>query len=116
MKKLTLVFTVLILVSSQIFASNDKKNNKTPNQQLRNEISFLLKKPKIELVDQESNAHIQFTLNNKGEIVILSVDSDKETIESFVKNRLNYQKVAAGKHIKGNQIFQLKLKILKPLN
>ena len=34
-----------------------------------------------------------FMLNDKKEIVVLSVDTDKEDLEGFIKSRLNYKQV-----------------------
>ena len=57
-----------------------------------------------------SSAQVRFTLNNEGEIVVLSVDTDNERLESFVKGRLNYKKVeVAG--AKEGEMFTIPIKI-----
>ncbi|WP_299439785.1 hypothetical protein [uncultured Aquimarina sp.] len=56
------------------------------------EIKELLKKPSFE-VENEIEASVTFTLNNEGEIVVLSVDSDSDRIKGFIKDRLNYKKI-----------------------
>ncbi|WP_298545428.1 hypothetical protein [uncultured Aquimarina sp.] len=112
MKKL-IVLVVAVLVSTQVFA-NDKNTKETNKEKLRSEIAVLLEKPQIKLERNEINASIEFILNAKGEIVILSVDSDKEAIDDYVKTRLNYKKVDADITRTGNKVFKLKLKVLNP--
>jgi len=112
MKKL-IVLLVVVFASTQIFA-NDKNTKETNKEKLRSEIAVLLEKPQIKLERNEINASIEFILNAKGEIVILSVDSDKEAIDDYVKTRLNYKKVDADITRTGNKVFKLKLKVLNP--
>ncbi|SEL61896.1 hypothetical protein SAMN04487910_2814 [Aquimarina amphilecti] len=112
MKKL-IVLAVAILASTQIFA-NDKNTKETTEQKLRNEIVLLLDRPEIKLESDEIKANIEFILNAKGEIVILTVDSEKQAIEHYVKSRLNYKKVDTNVIETGNKVFKLKLKVLNP--
>ncbi|MBW1297498.1 hypothetical protein [Aquimarina litoralis] len=112
MKKL-IVLAVAILTSTQIFA-NDKKAEETNEQKLRSEIALLLKRPEIKLDTDEIKANIEFIVNTNGEIVILTVDSEKEAIEEYVKFRLNYKKVGDNINKTGNKVFKLKLKVLNP--
>lgn len=44
-------------------------------------------------VSEDLTAKVQFTINKDGEIVVLSVDTEDEALEGFVKRRLNYKKV-----------------------
>ncbi|WP_109302449.1 hypothetical protein [Aquimarina sp. AU474] len=113
MKKSTILLFVVVLGLGQVFASNDNPT-KSPEQELRNRIALLLDKPEIKVEKNEVVADIQFILNGKGEIVVLSVDSEKEIIEDYIKARLNYKKVKTEVTKKGNKIFQITLKIRKP--
>ncbi|GAA0711750.1 hypothetical protein [Aquimarina litoralis] len=112
MKKLV-VLAVAILASTQIFA-NDKNTEETNEQKLRSEIALLLEKPQIQLDTDEIKANIEFIVNGKGEIVILSIDSEKEAIEYYVKSRLNYKKIGNEINKTGNKIFKLRVKVLNP--
>ena len=112
MKKLIVLFFALVLGSSQVFASNENPASK--DQKLRNEVADLLKSPEIELEKDEISASIQFTLNNKGEIVVLTVDSEEDVVEYFVKSRLNYKKVNS--KVINNRIFNVTLRIKRPEN
>jgi len=44
-------------------------------------------------VEISSRGNMSITINKDGEIVVLSVDTADETLEGFVKGRLNYKKV-----------------------
>lgn len=112
MKKL-IVLVVAILASVQVFA-NDKTTEENSETKLRNEIVVLLDKPKIELANSEIKAKIEFILNTKGEIVILTVDSEKKEIENYVKSRLNYQRIDTSIDASKNKVFKFSLKVLNP--
>ncbi len=112
MKKLILVL-VAVLASTQIFA-NDKTSKETSEEKLRNEIVVLLDKPQIKLDQNEIKANIEFVLNAKGEIVILTVDSEKVAVEDYVKSRLNYKKVDSDVSVTPNKVYTFSLKVLNP--
>ncbi|SHJ61522.1 hypothetical protein [Aquimarina spongiae] len=113
MKKLAVVVLAIVLGTSSLFASNENPT-KNAEKDLRNQIAVLLERPEIKVEKQELTADIEFVLNNKGEIVVLSVDAEKEIIEDYVKARLNYKKVDLENVKIGNKLFQLTLKIVKP--
>ena len=114
MKKLTVLLFALVLGTSQLFAINSNPE-KDSNQKLREQIAGLLEKPEIKLLEQtELQAKIEFTLNTKGEIVVLNVDSEREIIESYIKSRLNYKKVDS-KTITKNKVYHISLRIKKPI-
>ncbi|GAA3519537.1 hypothetical protein GCM10022393_37190 [Aquimarina addita] len=115
MKKLTVVFTIVILATSSLFANGKNPKNST-YEKLRNEIAVLLDNPLITIETPSTEAFIEFTLNNKNEIVILTVDSEKEGIEAYVKSRLNYKKVNLTGNSTYKKNFRISLKILRARN
>ncbi len=112
MKKLT-VLVLVFLGSIQVFASDNIPTSL--EQQLRNEVATLLENPQI-LVEKELSADIEFTLNTKGEIVVLLIESNEELVESYVKSRLNYKKIDSNLSKSENRVYKLTLKIKKPRN
>jgi len=56
------------------------------------EIAKLLKDPGF-VVEVETTAFVTFVVNKEGEIVVLSIESENETMERFIKQRLNYKKL-----------------------
>ncbi|WP_128755225.1 hypothetical protein [Aquimarina sediminis] len=116
MKELTVLVFVLVLGASQLFAINSKPE-KDSNPQLRDQIAVLLEKPQIKLLEQEQQlrAKIEFTINTEGEIVVLNVDSKRQVIESYIKSRLNYKKIKVKASDIKNRVYQISLKIEKPI-
>ncbi|OED37024.1 hypothetical protein AB832_05315, partial [Flavobacteriaceae bacterium (ex Bugula neritina AB1)] len=92
MKKLITVIIVAVIASASVFA-NDKSIGETAQQKLRKEIIELLERPHFKIEKSSIEAEIEFTLNAKNEIVILTVNSDKDIVENYVKSKLNYKKV-----------------------
>ncbi len=92
MRKQSLVLVAAMLLSSaSIFANNVTDND--PTNSLSAQISEMLSDNAFTDEDMDLSAQVRFTLNSEGEIVILSVDTESDKFESFVKNKLNYQVV-----------------------
>lgn len=90
MRKFSLVFLVAVLfTSSSLFATEPVSNT---SKNLTAKIGELLEDHRI-AVTEDLTATVLFTLNDEGEIVVLSVDTEDESLEKFVKARLNYEKV-----------------------
>ncbi len=109
MRKLSLVFVAaMLLVTGNILANDSIKDD--PAKKLSTQIAELLEDNFLISDDVSLTAQIRFTLNNEGEIVVLSVDTDNERLESFVKGRLNYKKVeVAG--TKEGKLFTIPIRI-----
>ncbi len=92
MRKLSLVFVAAMLFATGNILANDSVEG-DPAKKLSVQIGELLAKNYLTDSQVHLTAQVRFTLNNEGEIVVLSVDTENETLESFVKGRLNYKKV-----------------------
>jgi hypothetical protein len=91
MKQFSLILVVLSLLlgtSISVAAVNEEKDKITTSE----EIGTLLKNPSF-LVDEEATINVTFVVNKKNEIVILLVDTKDQLLESFIKSRLNYEKL-----------------------
>ena len=91
MKKLSAILLALVLLLGtgiSTAAVDLEKDKKTISQ----EIGSLLKNPDIEL-DEDVNAYVTFMINDKAEIVVLTIDTNNVSIERFIKSRLNYHKL-----------------------
>lgn len=94
MRKLSLlVAAVAFLVASTSFAGNVPATEKVPTS-ISTELGKHLTNPDFEFA-QNTIAKVSFMVNKDNEVVVLSVDSDNEQLVSFIKARLNYQKVTA---------------------
>ncbi|MEZ4795877.1 MAG: hypothetical protein R2785_01800 [Flavobacteriaceae bacterium] len=93
MKKLkTLLLVVAITVSGVLSASSVEK--KDDSVVITDEIGKLLKNPSF-FVDKDIVADVTITLNKNNEMVVLSVDSNEQYVNDFIKSRLNYKELPA---------------------
>ena len=92
MRKLSLVVVAAMLLATGNVLANDTKSE-NPTKSLSSQISAMLSENNFSGEQADLTAQVRFTLNTDGEIVVLSVSTDFEKMESFVKNKLNYQKV-----------------------
>ena len=109
MKKLAVVFFVFAMSATNSFATNEDDKRKEEGKVLRTEIVRLIGNYNAE---ETLTADVNFMINRKGEIVVLSVSSNNEDLENYVKAALNYQSVknVAAKRMK---VYKLPLKIVK---
>ncbi|MCR9225852.1 MAG: hypothetical protein NXH90_00320 [Flavobacteriaceae bacterium] len=92
MKNLKTVTVALALFATMsAFATKGKKTTKDNN--LSGQIYEMLKDNEFNADYKELTAEVRFIVNEKGELVVLSVDTKDEILEGFVKSRLNYKKV-----------------------
>ena len=91
MRKKSLAFfaTALFVVGS---LSANPTENLEPTKKLSTQIHKMLESNSFD-VESDLIADVRFTINKEGEIVVLSVDTEDDALEGFVKGRLNYQKV-----------------------
>lgn len=91
----TLLLVCAITFSSALFANNDLDTvKKAVATIITNEVEKLLDDPTF-LIEDDIVATVTLTLNKENEIVVLSVDSDEEYIQNFIKSRLNYRELSA---------------------
>ena len=111
MKKLIVLFLGFTLSTTALFA-NDNNPIVEARKQLRTEIIKLLGNNEFPLKEGIAKAEISILLNNKGELVIVSVKSENSLLESYVKRKLNYKKVNVNV-LKRMKIYKMPLKIVK---
>ena len=110
MKNLKLVALVLaISISSMSFAAPTKTDD--PKSELREQIIDILGDSINVLCENDIEAEVVFTVNNKSEIVIVSVNCENYNLDGFIKNKLNYKKVKVSGFIDG-EIYRMPLKIV----
>ncbi|MCF2876038.1 MULTISPECIES: hypothetical protein [unclassified Tenacibaculum] len=105
MKKL-FVLVFVTLISTSVFSTNENPNKK----EIRAKIVTLLGSPNF-VINNEVKTIVEFTLNNKGEIVILNVDCEKTQICDYIKSRLNYKKVYNAFIQSSNDVYKIPLTI-----
>ena len=94
MKNLKLLVLALGLFTINLTASNLNPIN--PTDDLRIEIVDLIGSNYMESIStNELEADVLFTVNSNKELIVLSVDTENEQLESYLKAKLNYKKSAA---------------------
>ena len=91
MKNVSAILVAVVLLfgtSISMAAVEIGKEKKTPSQ----EITKLLKDPSF-LVENDVDTYVTFVVNEDNEMVILMVETEDSTIDSYIKRRLNYEKL-----------------------
>jgi hypothetical protein len=92
MRKIKAVMVAAMLFATVgVFATEGKKD--LPVKSLSTQIYEMLKQNQFDVESDELTAEVRIIINAKGEMVVLSVETNSEALERFVKSRLNYQKV-----------------------
>lgn len=113
MRNLKSIIAILLFSFTITFSANaSEKDPSKVTTELRSEIVNILGN-KIPLeVDSSSSAEVSFMINNKNELVVISVDSNLTLFNVFVKEKLNYKKIAT-KGIQKGEIYKMPIKINK---
>lgn len=86
------VAAALLFATSALASEGKKAEKESPKSTICAAIGQLLEDNNFVLDEQdELNAWVSFTINAEGEIVVLTVRTDNEVVERFIKAKLNYQ-------------------------
>lgn len=88
----SVVLALVLLAGTTLSAATEPSVEKTNKEEAIVEIAQLLKNPKFEL-QEDTRASVILMVNSENELVVLSVDTESNLVESYVKTRLNYQKL-----------------------
>lgn len=108
MKTIKSIVLALALVSATALQANPIGDKKA-KAQVEQQIGELLEGPQFE-IEQDCKASVSFTVNDQNEMVVLSVDTDNDRFERYVKSRLNYKKLEA--QLPGGRFYTVPLKLL----
>jgi hypothetical protein len=112
MRNLKLIIAIVgISIASTFSASATETNPVESTKQLRSQIISILGKKVTLQIEKTGTAEISFLINNKNEIVVISVNSKLSSFNTFVKNKLNYKKIDT-KGINRGEIYKMPIKIL----
>ena len=85
------ILTILLLGAFSAHAIDDPA---TPDEKLRGKIIKLIGKPDVTDIEyHDRKAVVEFLITNKNELVVLSVDSKSDVLDSHIKQSMNYKKV-----------------------
>ncbi len=107
-----LLIAVMLLSAVGVHANDVKPKPKNPTKSLSAQIEYLLDDNNFVVENAELTANVRFTLNEEKEIVVLSVETNHDRLEAFVKSRLNYQKVNLENYREG-KIYRVPVRIVE---
>ena len=114
MKKLKLTITAIALCFATLAASATEINpsKKEANKAFRSKIVSLIgsEAPSYLTQGKDVTAKLSLMLNNKNQVIVVSVDSKSGNVEEYVKSKLNYQKINV-KGLKKGEIYRVPLTI-----
>jgi hypothetical protein len=104
MKNLKLFTAALFFGMTSLFASENIEDRK----EIRDQVVDLFDGAKFE-AEKDFKVDFTFTFNQKGEIVVLRVSSNREDIKDYIRKNVNYQKIEnPGSQ---NQIYKMPIKV-----
>ena len=115
MKNFKTLITILTISIASILpasanANVDPDNPQTVHTALRTQIVKLLGNHYNIFEGQDLNAEVSILINNNSELVIVDVKTNSANIANFIKDKLNYKKVAIRGIAKGS-LFRMPLKM-----
>jgi len=109
----TYLLVAAIAFSSVLSASTNPDKAKTAKAEqttvITDAVEKLLENPTF-FVDHEMTARVTLTINKDNEIVVLSVECEDESLEGYVKSRLNYNALPSQVK-KGQKTFVIPVRI-----
>ena len=112
MKKISLVLFAALLLSVGSAFSNVKIDD-YPSKTLSEQIDKLLSDKMFKFKSgSEIFAVVYFTINTDNEIVVLTVATDDQALETYLKRRLNYAKVDVGTSCKVGGSYKIPVRIM----
>ena len=111
LKSFTLVALFLFASAFTTFAKDTDPYN-TKDALRAKIVSLIGEKIPVAFTAKTIDAQVSFMINKNNEVVVVSVDSKNEILDSYIKNKLNYQKMVVPGAKKG-EIYILPLKVKK---
>ncbi|MCA0133681.1 hypothetical protein [Winogradskyella alexanderae] len=104
------VLAVAVTFSVSLSASENPIKNAEPKT-VTETVGDLLKNPDLQLTS-EVNAIVDLVINENNEMVVLNVETDNESVENYIKYRLNYKKLSK-EAIGFNRAFRVPVKLIQ---
>ncbi|GGG27828.1 hypothetical protein GCM10011344_30810 [Dokdonia pacifica] len=93
MKNLKIYLVAILLAAgTTVFANNTTPKVENKETNVTTQIAELLKNPEME-INEDIKAKVTFMVNDNKELVVINVDTKNESVDAFIKSRLNYKKL-----------------------
>ncbi|SHI47430.1 hypothetical protein SAMN04487911_102177 [Arenibacter nanhaiticus] len=110
MKKISVFLLLALFFAVSNVEANDLLKPH-PKKELSDKISELLQDHQLAIQGESVSAKVLFTFNKEQEVVVLSVSTNYEPVEAFLKDRLNYRKIDAFKDM-GSQFYTVNVRLV----
>jgi hypothetical protein len=112
MKNLKLFIAAFALVFAVQVSANTEKPIKA-TAQLQSELVHLMgSEVPFQIENGELTAEVLFTVNSKGEVIVLKIVSDNPAAEKYIKSRINYKKVSH-RTSKPGEIYMMPVRVVQ---
>ena len=109
MRKISLVFLSAVFLVTTSLSATETEPVSDVSKNLSSQITQLLEDHTLE-VNKDLTAMVMITINEDSEIVVISVDTEDETLEKVLKAKLNYEKVDLAPQYSG-KLFKVPVRI-----
>ena len=109
MRKISLVFLSAVFLVTTSLSATETEPVSDVSKNLSSQITQLLEDHTLE-VNKDLTAMVMITINEDSEIVVISVDTEDETLEKVLKAKLNYEKVELAPQYSG-KLFKVPVRI-----
>ena len=111
MKNLKLIAVAFAIFATSFSFATTLEDD--PNSELRAQIVELLNNAEIKIDTNELIAEVTFTLNKKGELIIIDVNTNDEKADYFVRTNLDHKKVETMLNSVEGKIYTVPIRIVK---
>jgi len=108
----TLSKSILALLFICALSATSNARDIAPEKTLKKELHSLMADIKLPQ-GEDFEATVKFLVNEDNQIVIVSVDTENQFVESLIKDRLNYRKIKSDE-AKPNKINKVKFTLKQP--
>ncbi|RLD18044.1 MAG: hypothetical protein DRI69_11050 [Bacteroidetes bacterium] len=85
----------MVLVTIPAFSTDSKNKPDSPDELLREKITQLVRNPDLKLIPiHEREVTVEFFVTRENKIVVLDVGTFNKVLEKYIKQKLNYKKIA----------------------
>ena len=112
MKTLKMFVLAVAITFSTVLSASTNPIEKAEPASISETVEKLLKNPNVQL-EKAVDAIVEIYINQKHEIVVLSVDTEHRAVAKFICSRLNYKKV--DDTFEPRRTFRVPVRMLKAL-
>lgn len=100
MKFSNFILMAMLLGSTVTMANVDPKPS---TKEISKQLASILGTPNFKLSEDATVANVRFKVTSESEIVVLTVKSENDLVEQYIKSRFNYRKIEIAGLDKGQE-------------